>query len=496
VKRSYAARVFSILKRFTMPALILGALIAAIVGSNKYGYDDVETLPKSIENTDELETQVFSIRRTPELLSSPLELEALVKDLDLLMSSVPSSSCLVVAVGGEPVFSVRENIPLSSGTNAKVITAASALLELGPEFTYETILAAEREPNEDGSLLSTDLYIFGGGDPVLMTNSYIELLPENFSTIHTSADQLADLTVGMNILFIQGAVLVNESRYDESRTVESWSEDIQEQSLIGSLSASLLDQGYDGLKNNYNSQRGVEDPPPLTPSRDPAIRFAASFDDLLEARNVIILESGREFSGILPDDLVVLLSIESPPMSQIVKQMLVNDDSMTAEMLVKEIGYSRSGEGKSSSGTTGITEIIRGAGLPETGLLVVDGSGISTGNQATCGIMQGIADHEPVKAFLFEAFPVAGVEGTIAQEFQNSVFNGNLNAKVSYTETTVALVGYFTADSGEEMTISFMVNHDESDDWIETEIDSFYISLGNALRTFSSGLPIELFEPK
>jgi len=183
-------------------------------------------------------------------------------------------------------------------------------------------------------------------------------------------------------------------------------------------------------------------------------------------------------------------------MSEIIKQMLVNDDTMTAEMIVKEIGYSRSGEGKSSSGTTGITEIIRGAGLPETGLLVVDGSGINTGNQATCKIMQDIADYEPVKPFLQEAFPVAGEEGVIAQEFGNSIFAGNLNAKTSRSATVGALLGYFTTDSGDQMTISFMVNHQEGGNWVETELDTFYENLGSSLRSYSSGLPIEMLEPK
>ena len=496
MRRSYAARVLSIIKRFTMPVLILGALVAALVGSNRYGYDPIETLPQTTISSNGLETQVFSIRRAPELLTSPLELEKLSTNLDSLMSSVPGNSCLVVAVDEEIVFTQRDNIPLAVGTNIKAVTAASALLQLGPEFTYETILAAEREPNEDGSLLSTDLFVFGSGDPILMTDAYIELLPENYSQIRTSADELADLTVGMNILFIQGAVRVDESRYDESRTVESWSEELKGQAIIGSLSASLLDQGYDGLKTNYNSQRGVEDPPPLSPSRDPAIRFAANFDDLLEARNVIILESAREFSGIALEDLVQLLSIESPPMKEIIEQMLVNDDPVTAEMLVKEIGYSRSGEGKSSSGITGMTEIIRGAGLPESGLLLVDGSGVSTGNQATCGIMQGIADHQPIKPYLVEAFALAGEEGTVATEFQGSSFQGNLKVKAFRSETVAAMLGYFTADSGEQMTISFIINHDESDNWIETNLDGFYVNLGDYLRSFSSGLPIEMLEPK
>mgnify|MGYP004362859691 CR=1 FL=1 len=42
--------------------------------------------------------------------------------------------------------------------------------------------------------------------------------------------------------------MVNETRYDEERTVPGWSPELQESSVIGSLSAALLDGGYDGLK--------------------------------------------------------------------------------------------------------------------------------------------------------------------------------------------------------------------------------------------------------
>ena len=495
-RRNYAANVFSIIKRFTMPVLILGVLIAALVASNRYGYDDIETLPKTSSDGQDLGTPVFSIRRAPELLTSPLELEKLSTNLENLMESAPTGSCLSVSANGSSIFDYQADIPLSPGSNVKVITAAAAILQMGPDFTYETILAAERQPNEDGSLLSTDLYVYGSGDPILMTDSYIELLPEEYSQIRTNADELADLTVGMNILFVQGAVLVDESRYDESRTVESWSDELKSSGIIGSMSASLLDQGFDGLRDGYSSQRGVEDPPGLTPSRDPAIRFAANFDDLLEARNVIILESAREFSGVALEDLVQLLSIESPPMEKIIEQMLTNDDHMTAEMLVKEIGYSRSGEGKSSLGTSGMTEVIRGTGIPETGLLVVDGSGVSSGNLVTCEIMRKIADHEPLVPIFENAFPIAGEEGTVAGQFANSQFSSNLKAKLSRSSTSAALLGYFTSSSEEKMTVSFMVNHEDTQSWIDSELDDFFIDLADYLSSFSSGLPIEMLEPK
>ena len=68
--------------------------------------------------------------------------------------------------------------------------------------------------------------------------------------------------------------------------------------------------------------------------------------------------------------------------------------------------------------------------------------------------------------------------------------------KTSRSATVGALLGYFTTDSGDQMTISFMVNHQEGGNWVETELDTFYENLGSYLRSYSSGLPIEMLEPK
>ena len=147
---------------------------------------------------------------------------------------------------------------------------------------------------------------------------------------------MADLTVAMNILFIQGAVVVNESRYDEERTIVGWDQELKESAEIGSLSASLLDGGFDGLRQNYSQQRG-ENPTPLVPSVNPAKRFAANFDDLLEARGVIILRAAKEVNNVEQSSLVELLTIKSPTLDQIAKQMLTNDDNVTAEMVLKKL---------------------------------------------------------------------------------------------------------------------------------------------------------------
>ena len=99
-----------------------------------------------------------------------------------------------VSANGEEIYSFQENIPLNPEPY-KIITAYAALNQLGDSFQYETVIAAKRETDEDGLLRTSDLYIFGSGDPLIRTDAYMELLPDSYSDIRTSADELADLTL-------------------------------------------------------------------------------------------------------------------------------------------------------------------------------------------------------------------------------------------------------------------------------------------------------------
>ena len=325
--------VFHLLKRLLSPLLILAILIALINFKDRFGYEEISQDAYKSPNQSELVTPEFSLRRAPKLLTSPLATQKLQENLQGLVNALPESSCISISTEEEQLFVHQSQLPVNPGGLQKIITAFGALDQLGKDYQYETVISADRETDEDGNLLSSDLYVFGSGDPLIRTDAYMELLPESYSQIRTSADEMADLTVGMNVLFIQGAVVVNESKYDEERTVSGWDQELKDSSSIGSLSASLLDDGFEGLKQNYSAQRG-EDPDPLIPSTNPAKRFAANFDDLLEARGVIILQAAKEINNVDRDSLVDLVSMKSPTLDLIVKQMLTNDDNVTAEMLL------------------------------------------------------------------------------------------------------------------------------------------------------------------
>ncbi len=483
-----------LLKRITLPLLILAVLIALLNFKDRFAYEEVPISTAQNVETMDLGTPVFSLRRAPELLTSPLATQQLQENLSELVNSLPNSSCFAISAGGEELFEFQKQLPLNPGGTQKIITAYAALAQLGADYQYETVISADRETDADGNLLSSDLYVFGSGDPVIRTDAFMELLPDSYSSIRTSADEMADLTVAMNILFIQGAVVVNESRYDEERTIVGWGQELKESAEIGSLSASLLDSGFDGLKQNYSQQRG-ENPLPLTPSVNPAKSFAANFDDLLEARGVIILRAAKEINNIEQDTLVELLTIKSPTLDQITKQMLTNDDNVTAEMILKEIGLSRTGQGSTGSGLVSLPEILTANSLPNTELLLIDGSGLSRDNQATCGLFQGILQDGEYGITLKKALPLVGTEGIVSNVLLGTPFESNLVAYTSFETDRGAMVGSYTTPEGLEMHITYIANYDDAER-AKNIHESFLNGLAQTLSEFTGGKTLEEMGPR
>jgi D-alanyl-D-alanine carboxypeptidase/D-alanyl-D-alanine-endopeptidase (penicillin-binding protein 4) len=66
------------------------------------------------------------------------------------------------------LFSLNSTQPMIPASVLKLYTAAAALKELGPEFTFKTEVLAEGSPKLKKGVLKGDLYFKGSGDPSLV----------------------------------------------------------------------------------------------------------------------------------------------------------------------------------------------------------------------------------------------------------------------------------------------------------------------------------------
>ena len=378
----------------------------------------------------------------------------LVGALDALAARAPAGGCLVVRRAGETVFSRNAEAMLIPASLQKLLLAEAALEILGAGYTFTT--AALAESGLVGGVLDGDLYLVGGGDPLLSTPDFVAMLANHESAGTPLADLAADL-VTAGLTGITGSVVAVADRYDTLTTVPNWPARFATQSIAGSLSAVSVDQGWrapPGLLSTWG----------LLPVPAPALRAAEIFDDLLEARSVRIphfprvADSGGDYSGH-----VVLATLESAPLAANLHYLLAESDNTLAEMLLKEIGLVARGSGTSAAGALAVQQVLapRIAGLA----VPADGSGLSPSNRLSCSQLTEVLDLGGPRGHVGANLAVAGRSGTMENRYRNSPAAGLVQGKTGTLDGVASLAGFAQAAAGDVFTFASILNGEGQ--WID-----------------------------
>ena len=276
-------------------------------------------------------------------LSGP-EIDALADRLDDILGRLPASyrTCFAVrqrtTLGSSgrqrlgEIFSHRPNLSLLPASNLKLATAAAALLQLGPDYRLTTRVLASRLPA--GGELFGDLYLVGGGDPLLYTSEYLATFVRP-PAVYTNIEDLAQQVYDRGLRRVNGSIVGVATRYDDRRIASQLMSEESYQ-YVGPLSALLINDGY----VNYAERRDLGNL--AIPAADPALFTAAEFDDLLEALDMVITRRPR-VAGAEENirGFIEIARIESAPLSELLLSLLTDSDNTTAELLVKEIASNR-----------------------------------------------------------------------------------------------------------------------------------------------------------
>ena len=272
-----------------------------------------------------LGTSVLDYRRIAGQVTDEANANRLGLEIDPLFGFLNGESCAAVSVDDIHVASFNEAIPVIPASTQKILIAAVALEVLGPEFRFTTTV---RTPIPNDGVVTGDVYLVGGGDPLLTSDDYPiddDALPA-FAT--TSLDQLADAFVASGIRRINGTVIGDGTRYDNEWVVDGWGDGVAFVSA-GPVDALLVND------SRVLGRGGIEE--------DPNAAAARELARLLGNRNVTI--SNGWGSGQASTLTTVIGSVESAPLSEIVREMLTNSDNNTAEMLLKELGVAEGASG-------------------------------------------------------------------------------------------------------------------------------------------------------
>ncbi len=388
-----------------------------------------------------LRTPVLSARRAPEALSRTVAHIRLAAELDAATAG-PAKTCLAVEEGDAAIYGRQADLALAPASTLKVLTGMSALKRLGEGFRFVTEVKADRAIAE-GGILDGPLWLVGAGDPLLSTQAYADSF-RNQPQVFTSLDTLADRIFAAGIREVRGGVLGDESRFDTVRYLPSWKPVYITENEIGPVSALVVNDNF----AQFRPRKTIATP---TPAR----HGAAVLTELLRSRGVLVPDAGE---GVVPTGAMAVASVTSPPLPEIVGELLRESDNMTAEVLTKELGQRFGSGGTWAEGTAVIRATVAEAGLPAEGYSAVDGSGLDVSNRLSCSLLMDALDLAGPGGPVASGFAVAGQTGTLASRFKGNAAEGRLRAKTGSLNFVSGLVGFVDAADDRKLEFALLAN--------------------------------------
>ncbi len=444
-------------RRNPYPALVVVAVVPALLLGGCWRFADGRA-PDTVAVTDTgstavvvepaaLTTPLLSVRRAPATLARDVNLSAFQQELDGFLPKIDDTSCVAVSVDGQPVGGKNRDKPLRPASNVKIITAAVALQVLGADHVYTT----EVRGSLANGVVNGDLYLVGGGDPLLSSEWWkgpnTKYPPFNTTSIEALAQSIKDAGVTR----IDGAIVGDASRYDDEWYAPSWTSDVKF-TEGGPISALLVN---DSRESNTTS------------SNDPAIGAATVLTKALQDIGVTV--AGSPTKGAAPGDTPLVASISSQPLPAVLQEMLTTSDNNTAEMVLKEIGVKSGGGGTREAGLAAVTSTLQQWGVPLDGVELVDGSGLSDDNRLTCTVLLDVLQHQSSTDAVGQGMAIAGAQGgTLADAFVGTDLEGLLRGKTgtlyNYDDGTggkpaaKSLSGFVPVEGGGAIEFSMLLN--------------------------------------
>lgn len=386
----------------------------------------------------------------------PARLDAVMARFPQLTGSA-TVAVVVTDAEGHKLWSAGPDRGLLPASTMKVLTAASALDELGPTGVVHTGAAATG-PVDDQGVVDGDVVVVGTGDPTLTTDDYRRWIYP--SRPATAIEDLADAIVASGVRRIAGDLLGDGTRFGPSETAAGWPERYFADFDAHRLGPLSVDTG------RVVTIDATASPPRVTIDHDPdpAVSATLALATALADRGVVIDGLARRTiapaAGMLP-----LGRVGSPPMTDVLGFMLRESDNHMADTLVRTAALQEYGDGSWSSADTRVRQALGNLGVDTTGLVVADGSGLSRNDRVTPTqlVMTDVGLTNALGDTWSSMLAVGGESGTLANRLIGTSGEGRLYAKTGTLTDVRALVGHVRGPDGSRYHFAMMVNDvDES----------------------------------
>jgi D-alanyl-D-alanine carboxypeptidase/D-alanyl-D-alanine-endopeptidase (penicillin-binding protein 4) len=351
-----------------------------------------------------------------------------------LAKAGPDSGALVYDLTAkQTLFALRPNVGRPPASVEKLYTTVALLSELGPNahLTTTVLGAGHLGP---GGVWHGDLYLHGGGDPTLGDGGFNRDWEQGFGP---TANQLVRQLEEQGIKKVTGQVIGDGTLFDPLRggPATAYGPDIPD--FGGQLAGLTYDHGA--------TSKGLSPP-----------AFAAR-ELVLTMRGSHIKARAAKRTGPAPPDAQELATVQSPPLSVLLKLMDVPSDDFFAEMLTKQLGVRFGSGGSIQAGAQVISAVISSFGLHPS---IVDGSGLSRDDGSSPGQVVALLRtmwNTPLGRDLQASLPVVGVNGTVQRIAAHTVAQGRCVAKTGTLNYVTNLAGYCTARDHHVLAFALMI---------------------------------------
>lgn len=320
---------------------------------------------------------------------------------------------------GTDIVSRNTGLAMTPASTLKCLTAAAAMLDTRMPECFVTTASADGPVDSNGTLWG-NLLIMAGGDPT--TES------EYFYDNRALVDSITAAVSAAGIKKIKGSVIIDTSAVPDGGPVEEWTDDDRRWYYgAGHYALNYRD-------NTVKPDRALPDPP------------GKFFDDLTSRLSARGIETEDEDMPLRSESRI-LYTRNSPPMTDILRSMIVRSDNMFAEGVLRALapGHSR------AEAIARERRLISLTGADTTRMAIFDGSGLTRSNAVTPADLARVLQYmaaSPRGAAYVALFPKAGVEGTVKRFLPGTPLEGRLVLKSGSVNGVQCYAGYRVDDNG------------------------------------------------
>ncbi|MCH7231361.1 D-alanyl-D-alanine carboxypeptidase/D-alanyl-D-alanine-endopeptidase [Glycomyces sp. L485] len=356
------------------------------------------------------------------------------------------SSVFADAVTGEVLYERDGSEAMTPASSMKVVTAVAAFEHLGPEYRIPTTVV--EGPDDDSVVL------VGGGDVALTVDG------EGYYGGGASLTDLADA-----VLDARGGDAPSTLYLDTSLFSDSVNADGVSKADLNLYTAPAAPMMLDGGR--------IDNTVHYTPHYpDPAARVGEVFAELLGADEVA--------DGTAAEGAAELAAVHSEPVAALVDALVLSSDNELADAVAFQTALAVEGEMTWDALGRAHMATLESMGVDTTGLVLNDGSGMSSTNRMTANaftqLLIGAAGSKA--SLVFEALPVAGYSGSLLDRFGTATdANGVVRGKTGTLSGVSSLTGSLTTADGRLVVYSIISNDHANGSAVETAMDEVTASV-------------------